>query len=53
MKHVIVTIRSPINITARCSCGWSVTITRRQNALARAAKIRAVIHKHLQERKEL
>lgn len=44
--HSITERRSPINITVRCTCGWVHTETRRQNALARAAKVRAAIDKH-------
>lgn len=29
-----------------CSCGWSRQITRHQNALARAAKVRAAKDEH-------
>lgn len=44
--HEISECTSPINVTVRCSCGWSYTESRRQNAWARAAKIRAAIDKH-------
>lgn len=37
---------APLSITVRCQCGWSHTESRRQNALARAAKMRAAINKH-------
>jgi hypothetical protein len=37
---------SPISITVRCQCGWQHTESRRQNALARASKMRAAIAKH-------
>lgn len=33
---------------AFCACGWVLTVPR-QNALARAAKIKAAIRKHLQQ----
>ena len=38
--------RSPVTITMRCSCGWSATQSRRQNALARAAKLRKACDAH-------
>jgi hypothetical protein len=44
--HEISKFRSPISIQLRCSCGWSRQITRQQNALARAAKVRAAIAEH-------
>lgn len=37
---------TPAAIIVRCECGWSFTQSRRQNALARAAKIKAAINKH-------
>ena len=38
---------SPVAISVRCRwCEWSHTETRHQNALARAAKMRAAINKH-------
>lgn len=45
LDHAIMVRRSPINYTVRCSCGWSRTIAK-QNALARAAKVRAAITEH-------
>jgi hypothetical protein len=47
--HDITERRSPINIVVRCSCGWSRTFTRKQNALARAAKVRAAVDAHNRE----
>jgi hypothetical protein len=44
--HHIDEIRSPIAIILRCSCGWTRSISRQQNALARAAKVRAAIAEH-------
>ncbi len=46
-NHEITERRSPISIEIMCKCGWRATISRRQNALARAAKVRAIINKHL------
>jgi hypothetical protein len=44
--HYITETRSPVAVIWRCSCGWSHRETRRQNALARAAKLRAAANKH-------
>jgi hypothetical protein len=45
-EHSISEIRSPAAIILRCTCGWVQQITRRQNALARAAKVHAAITEH-------
>lgn len=50
MIHKITERTSPASILLRCSCGWMQSITRAQNALARAAKVRAAIAKHLKEK---
>ncbi len=47
--HIMTERRSPVAFLLRCSCGWSRQITRRQNALARAAKIRAAWNEHERE----
>lgn len=46
VQHKIELIRSPISVTARCSCGWSHVETRRQNARARQSKLEAMIRSH-------
>lgn len=48
--HSLKRIDTPISVIVRCSCGWSHTETRHQNALARAAKLRAAIRRHDRER---
>lgn len=45
-EHDITTRRSPVAIIVRCTCGWSRQFTRHQNALARAARVRAAISEH-------
>jgi hypothetical protein len=45
--HEIATRRSPINIILTCTCGWQRQFSRHQNALARAAKVRAAEAEHL------
>lgn len=47
ITHDIEERRTPIAILITCSCGWHSQITRRQNALARASKVRAAIRAHL------
>lgn len=42
-------LRTPIAILLRCSCGWRRQVTRKQNALARAAKVRALWAEHDRE----
>jgi hypothetical protein len=49
-EHVINQRRSPINVLLICSCGWTWSISRQQNALARSAKARAAIKAHLIDR---
>lgn len=39
--------KSPLNVWVTCSCGKRIQQTRRQNALARAAKLRRAIREHL------
>lgn len=46
MKHEMSQSVSPISVTIRCTCGWHRQITRRQNALARTAKVRAAFNEH-------
>lgn len=46
--HAIVEIKSPVTVIVRCECGWSHTETRRQNALARDAKIRQAKRSHIE-----
>lgn len=46
VKHEIAEYVSPVGVTWRCSCGWSTQQSRRQNALARAAKLKAAARKH-------
>jgi hypothetical protein len=46
MKHDIQTWKSPINFTVRCPCGFVRVISRKQNALARASKVRSAYTAH-------
>jgi hypothetical protein len=46
MKHEISSRNSPVSVITMCSCGWSHTETRRQNAWARAAKIKSAVRGH-------
>lgn len=46
--HEVTEHRSPTSVSYRCSCGWRHTELRRQNAFARAAKLRAALREHLQ-----
>jgi acetone carboxylase gamma subunit len=48
--HTITTRKTPMGHMAICSCGWTFSVPR-QNAWARAAKIRAAVNKHLAEKK--
>lgn len=48
--HNIDVRKTPIGHLIRCACGWSQVIPK-QNALARAAKVRAACRKHLKEAK--
>ena len=47
LPHSVRQIRTPIGFTLRCRCGWSDFVPR-QNALARAAKIRRLMNEHEQ-----
>lgn len=44
--------KSPVDVTVRCSCGWRHRETRRQNARARAAKLKAALAAHLKQSAE-
>lgn len=44
--HEIETRTSPVGYHATCTCGWFHTERRKQNALARAAKMKAAIRAH-------
>jgi hypothetical protein len=46
MPHDITQLRSPTHILITCTCGWRTQIIRKQNALARASKVRSAIHRH-------
>jgi hypothetical protein len=48
-EHVVAERMSPVDVTVRCSCGWSARQSRRQNALARAEKLRAAESQHLRD----
>lgn len=48
-RHDMTEVRSPGAVVVRCSCGWSRTVLRAQNALARAAKVRAAWALHARE----
>lgn len=48
-EHWMTERTSPINVQVSCTCGWVRTISRRQNALARAAKVRAAYREHERE----
>lgn len=52
MEHSITETRSPVSIQLRCTCGWCRQITRQQNALGRAAKVRAAKFQHYKETDE-
>jgi len=45
-EHQITTRKTPIYYLIQCSCGWHFETSRKQNAWARAAKIRAAISRH-------
>jgi hypothetical protein len=47
MTHEPTTYRTPISVIVRCSCGWSATQSRRQNAFARATKLKSAWRRHL------
>jgi len=46
--HIMTERRSPTHVMVMCSCGWKREISRRQNALARNAKVRAAEREHEQ-----
>jgi hypothetical protein len=46
--HEITEHVTPIGHLLRCKCGWSHTVPR-QNALARAAKVRRAIREHREQ----
>lgn len=48
-KHVFHFATSPAMESIRCSCGWSAAQSRRQNALARAAKLDRASREHALE----
>jgi hypothetical protein len=41
--------REAIGIVVSCACGWTRKILRRQNALARASKVRSAWAEHQRE----
>lgn len=45
--HHMSEIRSPVTVSLVCDCGWRHRESRKQNAMARAAKIRAAGRRHL------
>lgn len=45
--HEITERHSPVAVILLCSCGWTRQIDKRQNALARAAKVRAAKAEHV------
>lgn len=47
VEHKISESVSPVSVQVRCSCGWYQSVTRKQNAFARAAKVRMAIRMHL------
>lgn len=47
--HKVVELTSPVAVILRCSCGWTRQFDRRQNALARVAKVRAAKREHERE----
>lgn len=47
--HWIEERKTPINYLVTCTCGWTYQTTRRQNAWARAAKIRGAVAAHSKE----
>lgn len=50
MNHQLTERRSPTHILIMCSCGWHREISRRQNALARAAGVRSAARGHYAEK---
>lgn len=47
--HIVTVRYSPVSVLWICSCGWSTQQSRRQNAWARTAKLRAAYTKHRKE----
>jgi hypothetical protein len=47
VEHRIEERTSPINVMLICSCGWTHSESRHQNAFARAAKLRKARKDHL------
>lgn len=52
ISHKISETRTPIAVILRCSCGWHYSASRRQNARARAAKVKAAIRAHIPRKSE-
>ena len=52
-NHQIMEVKTPVSVIARCSCGWSATQTRRQNAWARNAKLQKAKRAHLDRVNEI
>jgi hypothetical protein len=48
IKHDISKRQTPIGYQVICICGWSRTF-KKQNAWARAAKVRAAVAEHFRE----
>lgn len=47
LKHIMTEHDLNIRIVLTCSCGWKHSEPRRQNALARASKLRGAQRQHL------
>lgn len=47
--HAVTQITTPGAVILSCTCGWGRQESRRQNAFARAAKVRAAIARHRKE----
>lgn len=45
--HSISERRTPVSVLVLCTCGWSREISRKQNAFARAAKVKKAIREHV------
>jgi hypothetical protein len=48
-KHEMNRRSSPVSETIRCSCGWSTTQRKPQNALGREAKLTSAVRQHAEE----
>lgn len=48
IKHLLDYSTSPIGYQVFCSCGWS-HFERKRNALARSARMKAAIRKHMEK----